>query len=1212
MPIVKTGRPSVISTKCVVVAMGHKAVLASHLASSKAVVEAAKDGKMHGEIERRSDGTADLAAEIKKHPDALWLRVKAIEADRENDNGDYFSEAEIIKAYKTFEGCPVFTNHENSKVENAKGKVVLAEWDDEDKSVYCTLFIDRGANPALCRAVEEGYVTDVSMGTQVDYSICSVCKNKSYTADTYCPHVKTMKGRSVDGKKIYEENYGLKFIEISVVTDGACKDCTIREVIDPADFVQQAQESLRSAAASLKTIKEGTLHKDGGQGEIEMLNAAMENIEQVLRSMLDQRQYIDLEFMNDLTEVFADLQHVTDELVDQGYGSLGQAPAQPQEMGVPPMTEPTEGGAAPEPFAAGPTPTGVGSVTRPAEAASETKIGSPASRIQKKVKDLQERMAKIQEGINETAAPTGGKDVTNEENRQKTIEKLANVWQNPSVRQFTTEVAEGDYKIIVGKEEVLGLRGGKKVASLKVVELDPDIRQALRDDPQKTAATMLDAFKERQASMQKKAEAAPVDAQEQWGQTMEAQLRDQNPPLHPRENEVRHQVTESQLQSEYRGYDWHKQGLEDPRHCVTEKQLWGLSNRKDFPGYDRHGPQDEPRDEITEKQLRNEKWKGNTTPATSDKEWTAGVSDQKQQITEGQLTDWKAADEAHLPEHRITEKQLREQADPLGRRVASVTKENAKEVIAKAKKAIGLAAVAAGASPEDVIAASNEFQANPRNGMAALRTVDAFASKKLAVAKDAGIKDHLLSSLSEEFTPDVALVVLKVIANDQKAVENLSKAIAEASKKPEKEPDADKVLMEALAAKEDEPKEEKKPSEEVKVIMTVADVKADLNDKAAFAKAAFEQATKLASAQGVSVTKNVHVKRNGDDVEVALEGVRQASKEEKKAAKCQCGTDCECKCEGDPEKCKCEAKKASSEKQTKLAQRADDRKKVVEGQFGGGGGGMPAPGFEAGGPGAAGGTTMPTPAPAGAPAGAPEVGALGEEPPPTADAMDETPESMPPGSICPSCGSDDVDVKGGDFGCNNCGAEGSIEVNLKMRNWPDTIQEKGPEKGGGEEPGIGEMEGGPGIEMPEVGVAAVFKVTPEMVKVSGQKPIGSFCPHCGSPKVKLAENKHSGQCQQCNGKYRIDTYWEPTDNCLVGRIAWHDNNVRRLASKKRNNVKVAMANAAKNASAMGEKKETLEIALKAKGWTSKFASASLKEKAMMIGELAEQGLIRKD
>jgi hypothetical protein len=82
--------------------------------------------KRIGEIQRRADGTVDLVAEMSKHPDALWIKVKAIEADIPNDNGDLFSEEEILKSYKTFEGCPVFTNHENNKVEAAKGKVVVA------------------------------------------------------------------------------------------------------------------------------------------------------------------------------------------------------------------------------------------------------------------------------------------------------------------------------------------------------------------------------------------------------------------------------------------------------------------------------------------------------------------------------------------------------------------------------------------------------------------------------------------------------------------------------------------------------------------------------------------------------------------------------------------------------------------------------------------------------------------------------------------------------------------------------------------------------------------------------------------------------------------------------------------------------------------------------------------------------------------------------
>ena len=213
MPLIKRNLPVGNDTRIArIIARGVDEVISHRTAATKS------GANYLGEITRGADGAVDIKAEIAKRPDALWLTAKAIEVDLENDNGDYFSREEVLKSYKTFEGVPVFTNHENDKVEAAKGKVVLAEWDEREGAVYTTFFIDRQAFPNLCRAVEEGYITDVSMGTQVDYSTCSVCEKKAYTADQYCDHVQTMKGRNVEGRKVFERNYGLKFIELSVVT----------------------------------------------------------------------------------------------------------------------------------------------------------------------------------------------------------------------------------------------------------------------------------------------------------------------------------------------------------------------------------------------------------------------------------------------------------------------------------------------------------------------------------------------------------------------------------------------------------------------------------------------------------------------------------------------------------------------------------------------------------------------------------------------------------------------------------------------------------------------------------------------------------------------------------------------------------------------------------------------------------------------------------
>lgn len=110
-------------------------------------------------IEPNSEKAKIIEAEVSKHPNALFFIAKAIEANVANSNGDYFSEEELLKSYKTFEGVPFFTNHDNQNIENARGKIVFAEWNPKDKAVYTIQFVDRDAYPHICRSIEEEYVT---------------------------------------------------------------------------------------------------------------------------------------------------------------------------------------------------------------------------------------------------------------------------------------------------------------------------------------------------------------------------------------------------------------------------------------------------------------------------------------------------------------------------------------------------------------------------------------------------------------------------------------------------------------------------------------------------------------------------------------------------------------------------------------------------------------------------------------------------------------------------------------------------------------------------------------------------------------------------------------------------------------------------------------------------------------------------------------------
>ncbi len=203
----------------------------------------------------------DIVKEMKARKGAklLWVRARAIDADTVNANGDYFSKEELLKereiqgktlpAYKTFEGVPIYTNHKNDDIEQAKGMVVYAEWDDSENCVYCTFFVDEEAYPDIARNIRTGVIHDVSMGCSVDYGICSKCKNKAFTERDYCDCLKKYKGKThpETSKKVYEENYNLKFIELSCVGDGAFESCEIQEIYDVDDVLHQAENLEKKA-----------------------------------------------------------------------------------------------------------------------------------------------------------------------------------------------------------------------------------------------------------------------------------------------------------------------------------------------------------------------------------------------------------------------------------------------------------------------------------------------------------------------------------------------------------------------------------------------------------------------------------------------------------------------------------------------------------------------------------------------------------------------------------------------------------------------------------------------------------------------------------------------------------------------------------------------------------------------------------------------------
>jgi hypothetical protein len=196
-------RDYIIKTASVNMREAAKIGLQSLYADPKDVLEKYKDFDIVKEMQAR------------KGAKLLWVRARAIDADVVNANGDLFSKEELLKeveikgekipVYKTFEGVPIYTNHKNDDIEQAKGMVVYSEWNDEENCVYCTFFVDEEAYPDIARNIRTGVIHDVSMGASVEWGVCSICGNKAYTEKDYCEHLKKYKGKTFpeNGKKAY-------------------------------------------------------------------------------------------------------------------------------------------------------------------------------------------------------------------------------------------------------------------------------------------------------------------------------------------------------------------------------------------------------------------------------------------------------------------------------------------------------------------------------------------------------------------------------------------------------------------------------------------------------------------------------------------------------------------------------------------------------------------------------------------------------------------------------------------------------------------------------------------------------------------------------------------------------------------------------------------------------------------------------------------------
>lgn len=169
-------------------------------------------------------------------PDFLYMWVRIVSAGEfygPNKNGDYFPESELVSYWETFREAHPFKNHENKNVENAIGKIIDVRWNSLMKCVEILKGIDKKRAPEVARGFQKGYLTDVSMGCKVPYTVCSVCGNKARKRSEFCEHVRYHRLQFLgNGERVYEINYKPRFHDSSTVLNGAERVAKAFYIID--------------------------------------------------------------------------------------------------------------------------------------------------------------------------------------------------------------------------------------------------------------------------------------------------------------------------------------------------------------------------------------------------------------------------------------------------------------------------------------------------------------------------------------------------------------------------------------------------------------------------------------------------------------------------------------------------------------------------------------------------------------------------------------------------------------------------------------------------------------------------------------------------------------------------------------------------------------------------------------------------------------------
>lgn len=178
-----------------------------------------------------------------------------------NNNHDCWERKLLMACFRTFVGGENYVEHLQIP-ELSKGKIIDAAARDIGDSVYVDILVatDRKHKP-LISAVQSGQLQTLSMGCQVQFTICTKCGNRAEDETQLCPHIRYMKGNTFfDGmgklRKVAElcghinaEPGSVKFIEASWVANPAFTGAVLRNILSPRELAmaeQRIQVAFRS------------------------------------------------------------------------------------------------------------------------------------------------------------------------------------------------------------------------------------------------------------------------------------------------------------------------------------------------------------------------------------------------------------------------------------------------------------------------------------------------------------------------------------------------------------------------------------------------------------------------------------------------------------------------------------------------------------------------------------------------------------------------------------------------------------------------------------------------------------------------------------------------------------------------------------------------------------------------------------------------------